>query len=370
MLFQSSLRKELSRSFGGTFVVLITVVMTMMLIRTLGMASKGSVNPQDVMLIMGYSVIGHMSTILSLSLFISIVGTLSRMYRESEMAIWRASGLGLRAFIPPLLRFSWPILLLVGALSLLVWPWSNQKTQELRDLYEQRGDLERIAPGQFQESSNGQRVFFVEKDASEDKTGKNVFISAQDGHRQTITSARHGRIETIDGERFLILVAGQRLETSHEKSTLKISEFSEYGLRIGSSSAGLQPSLPPKSQSTLTLLRSPYGYDKGELAWRIGMAVAALNFVLLALAVAHANPRSGKSAHLPMSLLTFVAYFNLINLSRAWIDTGRFQLWPTLILLHVSIALLALAIICLRDAQWHWRHLRLPFKPGLDRPAA
>ena len=43
MLFHSSLRKELARSFGATLVVLVTIVMTMMLIRTLGLASRGSV---------------------------------------------------------------------------------------------------------------------------------------------------------------------------------------------------------------------------------------------------------------------------------------------------------------------------------------
>ena len=45
MLFDSSFRKELGRSFSATLVVLITVVMTVMLIRTLGQASIGRVNP-------------------------------------------------------------------------------------------------------------------------------------------------------------------------------------------------------------------------------------------------------------------------------------------------------------------------------------
>ena len=36
MLFHSSVRKELARSFGATLVVLVTIVMTMTLIRTLG----------------------------------------------------------------------------------------------------------------------------------------------------------------------------------------------------------------------------------------------------------------------------------------------------------------------------------------------
>ena len=87
MVFDSSLRKELARSFGATLVVLITVVMTVMLIRTLGQASIGRVNPSEVLLIMGLTVLGHLPTILTLSLFVAITATLTRMYASSEMVI-------------------------------------------------------------------------------------------------------------------------------------------------------------------------------------------------------------------------------------------------------------------------------------------
>src|ERR1700712_3524647 len=36
MLFDSTLRRDLARTFGATLVVIITIVLTMMLIRTLG----------------------------------------------------------------------------------------------------------------------------------------------------------------------------------------------------------------------------------------------------------------------------------------------------------------------------------------------
>ena len=48
MLFHSSIRTELARSFGATLVVLFTIVLTVLLIRTLGLASRGSVNPEEV----------------------------------------------------------------------------------------------------------------------------------------------------------------------------------------------------------------------------------------------------------------------------------------------------------------------------------
>ena len=109
MLFDSSIRKELARSFGATVVVLITVVMTMMLIRTLGQAYKGNVSPSDVLLVMGYTVLGQLPTILGLGLFVAVVGSLSRMYRDSEMVIWYSSGRGLIGFLSPVLRFAWPV---------------------------------------------------------------------------------------------------------------------------------------------------------------------------------------------------------------------------------------------------------------------
>ena len=76
MLFDSSLRRELARTFGATLVVLLTIVMTMLLVRTLSLAASDIVEPRDVVLVLGYTTLGHLATILILSLFVSIVVTL------------------------------------------------------------------------------------------------------------------------------------------------------------------------------------------------------------------------------------------------------------------------------------------------------
>src|SRR5438874_9360431 len=116
MLFDSTLRRELARNFGATLVVILTIVLTMLLIRTLGRAAGGEIAPQEVVLFLGYIALGHLPTMLALSLFVSVVATLSRMYRDSEMAIWFSSGVGLTRFVQPVLRVSWPVLLVIGLL--------------------------------------------------------------------------------------------------------------------------------------------------------------------------------------------------------------------------------------------------------------
>ena len=112
MLFHSSIRKELARTFGATFVVLVSIVISMMLIRAVRLAARGSVSPADVMMVMGYTVLSHMSTILTLSLFVAVVGVLSRMYHDSEMVVWFSSGRGLTSFVRPIFRFAWPLSLI------------------------------------------------------------------------------------------------------------------------------------------------------------------------------------------------------------------------------------------------------------------
>jgi lipopolysaccharide export system permease protein len=356
MLFHSSIRRELARSFGATLLVLFTIVITMLLVRTLGLANKGSVNPQEIMLVLTYTVLGRLPTVLTLALFISIVSTLSRMYRDSEMAIWFSCGQGLLAFLRPVFRFSWPILLTIMLMVLFVWPWANQQTDELKDRYEQRGDLERIAPGQFQESANGRRVFFIEKESADSTEGQNIFISSteKDG-RETVTSARSGRVEWVGDIQYLLLNHGQRLERggAGKENTLKVSEFREYGIQIGQSKAlpGTDQNL--KSQSTLMLLEQPGRAAAGELGWRVGMGLTAINFMLLALAVSAGNPRAGRSGNLIFMLFAFVFYYNLLNIGQSWVSSGKVQLLPFMVILHGGV--MALSVLWLFKRHHNFR---------------
>ncbi len=356
MLFHSSIRKELARSFGATVVVLVTIVMTMMLIRTLGLASQGNVNPSEVGLVLGFTMLGHLPTVLTMSLFIATVGTLSRMYLDSEMVIWFVGGRGLRAVLKPLLRFAWPMLVSIAVLVLLVWPWSNQQISELRERFERRGDLERVSPGQFQESANGLRVFFVDKESVENKQGKNVFIASTDHGKQAMTAAKGGRITEIDNENFLVLELGQRLEQTVGEADLKISEFKAFGSRIGQD-VRTATVLPAKSVDTLSLMREQTRAYQGELSWRLGMTLAAINLVIIALAVTSANPRVGRGGNFALALFIFVIYYNFINLGQSWIGSGKVQLWPFMLALHGGALALAVLWLTVRHNQWSWQRL-------------
>jgi lipopolysaccharide export system permease protein len=346
MLFDSTLRKDLSRTFGATLVVILTIVLTMMLIRTLGQAALGNVAPQDVILLMGYTTLSHLATMLALSLFIAVVTTLGRMYRESEMTIWFASGVRLSRFVRPVLRSSWPVLVVVVVLMLFVWPWVNQRSTELKERFARRSDLSRVAPGQFQTSADGGRTFFIERDAQDGRIGRNVFILATTPEAESVTSAHQGHIEFEGADRFLVLDRGQRNEQNQRTGEHTLARFGQYQVLAGERSV---EKLPPKARPTRELLREATGPEQGELAWRLGLALGAVNLMLMGIGLSAANPRRASNWNMLLALLTFIVYFNLITLSQAWVAAGRMGLGTALLGIHGGALLLSLALLWWRD---------------------
>ena len=349
MLFDSTLRRELARNFGGTLVVILTIVLTIMFIRNLGQAAAGRVSPQDVMLLLAYIGLGHLSTMLALSLFVSVVATLSRMYRGSEMTIWFASGVPLGRFVRPVLRTSWPVLLVIGLLSIFVWPWQNERSAELKDQFERRSDLSRVAPGQFQTSADGERTFFFEGAASDPATGRNVFIVSTHGSTEAVTSARSGSIQSDDEGRFIVLNKGQRNEQDKSSGDRTLSRFETYRAQAGERVLAAAGGLPPRALPTLALLQDPTPLNRGELVWRVGLVLAAANMLLLGIGMSASNPRHASNWNLLFALLAFFVYYNLINMSQSWVGSGRVGLGVALAGLHGTAFGIAVLTIWWRE---------------------
>ena len=218
-----------------------------------------------------------------------------------------------------------------------------------------RPEIERVAPGQFQESASGDRVFFIEKDSKDSQVASNVFIAAKDHGKEAITSARSGRLDMIDNERFLLLSDGQRVESEKGDTNLKISEFGMYGTRIGERVLQRADVVPAATRTTRDLLREPTPLNQGELAWRLGIALAALNLVVIGVAAASVNPRAGRSANLVFALLAFVVYYNLLNLSQSWIAGKKIGFGPLMLALHGGALAIGIAWLTIRHNGWSLR---------------
>lgn len=355
MLFDSSVRKDLSRSFAATLVVILTIVITMFLIRTLGQAAGGSVSAQDVVLLLGYAASSHLATMLCLSMFIAVVVTLGRLYRDSEMVIWFSSGVDLPRFVRPVLWTAWPVMTVVAAAMLFLWPWVNQQSLELRERYAQRSDLSRVTPGVFQSSADGRRVFFVERESPDGINARNVFILTQADGVESVISARSGRLETEGTSRYLVLDKGQRNQTDSATGLRVVSRFENYRVLVDDERVRASESPPPKALSTYRLLTEPSAAHQGELTWRLGLILAGFNLLLLGVALSATNPRHPGNWNLILALLSFVMYFNLVTLSENWVSSGRLSMGAALFGLHGGVFALAWLMMVWRVVGTTWR---------------
>ena len=108
---------------------------------------------------------------------------------------------------------------------------------------------------------------------------------------------------------------------------------------------------------TLELVRAPTPQNQAELAWRLGLALAAINFVLLAVTVSSVNPRVGRSGNLVFALFSFVVYFNLLNLGQSWIGRERMGFAAFLLVLHGGTFAFATLWLAKQHNNWGWRPL-------------
>lgn len=363
MIFYASIRRELAQNFTAVLIVLLSIVMTMMLIRTLALANKGSVNPQDIFLIMSYLTLSYMPTILTLSLFLSVTSSLVRWYQDSEMAVWFASGQSLMAFLRPIVRFSWPVLLAIAASGLLIWPWANGQIEQLRSEFAQRSDIDRIAPGEFQRNKAGTRVFFTESQSGQNQSGQ-VFIYGEKDGKNTVTTAQAGRIvRAPNGSAHLELSQGQSVSFDTQTGEHNISTFSQYNTRIQDAPiSALQTQT--RSQPSHMLMQTAEG--RGELSWRIGMALAAINLLLLALLLIKNTQRSGKGSHLALALMSFAVYYNLINFGQNWVAKGQIALGWWLLILHGGLFLACYGLLLQRQGSLPFFQSRRAATAGLS----
>ena len=130
MIFQRAIRREFTQSAAGVFIALFAILLTTQLIRLLGDAAEGSIAPEAVAALLGFSALNYIPTLLALAAFIAILLALSRNYRDSEMVVWFSCGVSLTAWVRPVLVFIMPLVLAITVLSLFVSPWALSKSAE------------------------------------------------------------------------------------------------------------------------------------------------------------------------------------------------------------------------------------------------
>ena len=348
-IYERAARREFITTATAVFFVLFAVMLATQLIRLLSRAAGGKIAAESVAALLGFGSIGYLAILLSLTLFIAILMTISRWYRDSEMVIWMASGVPLTTWVRPVLTFAAPVVALIAVLSMFLAPWAAERSEVYRQRMDQRDDLSRLSPGAFNESSSADRVFFVESVAGTQDLVKNVFVSSMQHQRLGVIATAQGRTESAaNGDRFLVLENGRRYEGEPGSPEYRVMEFDRYAFRIEAKEAVGQD-VSPRGRSVGELIADPTPRHLAELLWRIGLPITALMLALLAIPLAFVNPRAGRANNLIFALLSYMVYNNFLSVSQAWVAQGKIPFWLGVSAIHLLMLAVLLALFFVRQ---------------------
>lgn len=359
MIFRRSIIAELTSTASAVFTVLFSILFSVGLVRILGQAAGGRVDNEAVVQLVALTALTWLPVILTLTLFVAVLMTLSRAYRDSEMVVWFAAGQSLLAWVGPVLRFAWPIVIAIGLLAFFVTPWSQAQIEDARTRFAQRDDVSRVAPGRFIESGGAERVFFVESVDFEGGEVRNVFVSARSRGRETLVVAQNGIIEVApNGDRYIVLKKGRRYEGTSGQLEYRTLEFDSYSIRIEA-----RPDRPigerrAKALPTFQLVTQPTPTNLGEILWRIGAPVMALLVTLLAIPLSYTNPRVGRSINLIIAVLAFAVYVNVLNTVQAYVQQDRLSFGLGVWVVHGAVLAVIVVLFARRLFLHGWNPLR------------
>ena len=354
-IFHRSITKEFTGISLGVIGVLVAIMVVQQLAFYLKQASSGGIEPEAVMALLGFAMLGYLPVLLALALFIGVLLALSRSYRDSEMQVWFSSGLSIAAWIKPVLKFGMPIALLTGLLSLFLTPWALAQSAEYQRILRSKDDVARLSPGSFIESRGTNRVFFVDNTSVETGMLNNIFVvqyNAEGRPGIVVAESAFQKIEA-NGDKFVVLKNGRDYQGTPGKLDFRIIEFDTQKIRIEAKE--VKAAAPNSKQtSTWALITQPNAERLAELHWRVALPIAALVLALMAVPLSFVNPRSGTSGNLFIAILIFFLYYNLLSVFQKWTEQGQISSWIGLWPVHFGMIATLLVLFSRQLFSFRW----------------
>ncbi|ASY30252.1 LPS export ABC transporter permease LptF [Taylorella equigenitalis] len=364
ILFKRSVVSEILNNAGVVFSTLLIVWLSVLLARLLAQAASGIIGPDLVLGISAFSSITALPIILIVSLFISIITTVSRNYREQEMYVWFTTGVSLVDWIKPVLRIAIPVSVVIAILTIVTSPWAYLQIEEYRQRYAQRSDFSKIVQGQFLETDGGARVFFIEPSENNNHEFGKIFAREVTEEWISILNADYGDFKTNfeTGERYIELGSGTRYDIRIGTPEFRASKFSSVTMNINQKNSYTEEQIRTralekiKARPFTQLIKDNNSRSDSQILWRLSLPLAALNLALLGIPLGSVNPRMGKSADIFMAALVGMLYMNLLNVMRGWVAAEQIGLWTGFVLVNGLFSALAVFLF------WYKLRIRKPKK--------
>lgn len=270
-----------------------------------------------------------MSNIMPLAGFVAVMWGLGRFYRDQEMAVMRSSGFNWRNLLKPLLGLLVPIALGLLVLGLLVAPSSSRLAEKKLEEAFRSAAVWGLQAGKFHVFKRGDLILYAEAIGEDGSTLTNIFIKQRHNDREQVWVAQKGRywMDADTGDRYLVLEDGKVTDVAPGKLDVRVLSFARNDLRLP------EPEFRKRKGTRINSVASSELLEKGniesiaELQWRLSPAISVVILGLLAIPLAHSEPREGRGVRVVLGILVYILYGNLLYLCRTWVTEGVLPTW-------------------------------------------
>ena len=333
---------EFAQATFATLLVLLIVSFGAVIADVLGDVAAGRV-PVGLMLPqLGLVLLRYLPLILPLALMLGMMLSVGRLYRDSEMPVIAAAGVGPRRLLTPVLWVVLPVAAVVAVCSLWLGPWAERVSRQMINEANRNLIVAGLQPGRFTTLANG-GVVFIGSMSTDGSRFRRVFIYRQSDDRVDLTTSDDGELAVDqDGQRFIVLNNGFEVEGPRAGGLdYNLMRYARNEVQLPTGQARYDPNAP-EMLPTWALLSDPRAAAKAQLHSRIAPPLLTLAFALLAVPLARSTPRQARYGGMLMGFLTYLVGMNLMLMGSKWLEDGK--LAPELGLWWLVLPLLAVAM--------------------------
>lgn len=331
--------KELLLTWLAVTLVLMLILLSGTLARLLGKAAEGAIPGDAVWALLLFTGARYLILLIPLSLYLGVLLTFSRLYKDNEMAAMSACGIGLKRLYRPLFMVAIPVTVIMLYLTLFMMPWVSQQAELLKSEIENRSELTGLTAGRFNASRKGDAIMFLQRQSEDGTQMSNVFLhqtNMKDKNQllDNIESADLARrFKDDNGRHFIMFENGQMYEGEPGTSNFRITRYERKGIYLPENQIDNKIS-PKKAVPTIDLWNSDKIEYRAELHWRLSLPIGALLLAVLALPLSYTTPRKGRYSKLALAILIYLIYSNLLGIGQTWVEKEKVPEWLGLWWVH------------------------------------
>ena len=352
--------RELLVSFLAAVAILLLVTVGATVADLLAKIARGRVAADLLLALIGLRTVDSLTLLVPMALFLGVQLAYGRLYRESEMAVFAASGLPVTGLVRPLLLLAIPLTFVMALISFWLAPASVRQAQALQEEASRSLIVAGLEPGRFVELPNNDGVMYVDSMNSDGTKFKKMFVASERADAATgrtnlnvITAAEGELYHDANGaERYLGLDDGFRVEAILGQDNYRLMRYARNDVKLTDTESDANADSVKRSAPTTTLLASDDAVQRTEFQWRLAAPLSVLVLMLLALPLAKSSPREPRYARLLIALLSWVIYYNCLAIGRSKLSQGLLDPRVGFWWVQIPTALLAIYLL--------WRSQRLP----------